>query len=137
MGKLLHFAVAIVALGTVASLQIPLCHKVDKPSKTLESEPSAAATATSWPPTRLATTTNVILRIYGSTNCNGTTYSDLYEVPPGTCWVLPGQGAELLYHSCGQVLAYTDYECAQNPTLLPVNTCYAVNNLYSIQVVGC
>lgn len=107
MTKVTHLIAAIMASSAIAwpfgpsakGYQAPICDQ--SPSKT-QSEPSAVIDAVLFPPTRLASVTNVILRIYTNTRCNGTNFSGEYDVPPGTCYYFPGEGAELLYHSCGQ-----------------------------------
>jgi hypothetical protein len=122
MTKVMHLIAAIMASSAIAwpfgpsakGYQVPICDQ--SPSRT-QSEPSAvidAAYQLNLPPTRLASMTNVILRIYTDTSCNGTYFFGEFDVPPGTCYYFPGEGAELLYHSCGQGRSQFPTSCCRS-----------------------
>jgi hypothetical protein len=108
MTKVMHLVAAIMGSSAIAwpfglptkGDQVPIYDQ--SPSRTQGGSKPSAVIVQALPPTRLASTTNVILRIYTDTRCNGTYFYGEYDVPPGTCYLFPGEGAELLYHSCGQ-----------------------------------
>jgi len=137
----MHLIAAIMASSAIAwpfgpstkGHQVPICDQ--SPSRT-QSEPSVVMVAP-YPPTRLASATNVILRIYNNTRCNGTYFLGEFDVPPDTCYYFPGQGAELLYHSCGQVWGYLNDNCTTGATIIPVHACYNVLSFHSLKVLGC
>lgn len=125
MFKLTHLITVLMATVAIAS-----------PQKLAPADCQDPLSVAPDPPKRIPLT-DTVLRIYERAGCNTTLFVAEFNLAPSTCYNLPYGGADLLFHTCGQVMIYTSGDCSTGGIILPLHSCYNIASYFSVQLIGC